>query len=81
MDIILSFQFRSISLLNVMQFGKPWLRVKLFIFHLNAKSSSTDNNELNKPNLKSLVHVGSEKSLVELGIRKNELLRKAKSKI
>ncbi len=30
-------------------------------------------NESNKPNLKSLAHIGSEKSLVELGVSKNEL--------
>ncbi len=38
------------------------------------KSSSTDYNELNKPNLKSLAHIGSEESLVELEVPKNELM-------
>ncbi len=39
----------------------------------NVKSSSTDYNESNNPNLKSLAHIGSEKSLVGLGIQKNDL--------
>ncbi len=41
----------------------------------SVKSSSTDYNESNKPNkpnLKSLAHIGSGKSLVELGVPKNE---------
>ncbi len=38
----------------------------------NVKLSSTDNNEPNKPNPKSLAHIESEKSLVELGVPKNE---------
>ncbi len=57
----------------VMRFRKPWLRVKLVNFDFSAKSSSTDYNESNKPTLKSLAHIGSEKSLVELGEPKNEL--------
>ncbi len=61
-------------------FRKPWLRVKLVDFDFRAKSSSTDYNELNKPNSKSLAHIGFEKSLVELGIPKNDLLRKLRSK-
>ncbi len=36
----------------------------------NVKSSSTDYNESNNPNLKYLTHIGSEKSLVELEIQK-----------
>ncbi len=39
----------------------------------SVKLSSTDYNEPNKPNLKSLAHIGSEKSLVELGVPKNKL--------
>ncbi len=40
---------------------------------VSAKSPSADYNELNKPNPKSLAHIRSEKSLVELGVPKNEL--------
>ncbi len=47
--------------------------MKLVNFHFSAESSSTDYNESNKPTLKSLAHIGSEKSLVELGVPKNEL--------
>ncbi len=47
--------------------------VKSVIFDVSAKSSSTDYNESNKPTPKFLAHVGSEKSLVELGLPKNEL--------
>ncbi len=36
-------------------------------FDSSAKSSSTGYNESNKPNPKSSAHIGSEKSLVELG--------------
>ncbi len=57
-----------------MRFRKPWLRVKLVNFDFEAKLSSTDHNELNKPTLKSRAHIGSEKSLVERGVPKNELL-------
>ncbi len=39
----------------------------------SVKSSDTDNNESNKPNPKSLAYTGSKKSLVELGVPKNEL--------
>ncbi len=56
-----------------MRFKKPWLMVKWVKFDFSAKSSSTDYNELNKPTLKSLVHIGSEKLSVELGVPKNEL--------
>ncbi len=42
-------------------------------FDFIAKLSSTDYNESNKPNRKSLAHIGSEKSLVEPGVPKNEL--------
>ncbi len=38
----------------------------------SVESSSTDYKESNKPNSRSLAHIGSEKSLVELGIPKNE---------
>ncbi len=56
-----------------MNFRKPWLRVKLVNFDFSAKLSSTDYNEWNKPTWKSLAHTGPEKSLVELGVPKNEL--------
>ncbi len=56
-----------------MRFRKPWLRAKSVNLDFSAKLSSTDYNELNKPTLKSLAHVGSEKLLVELGVPKNEL--------
>ncbi len=39
----------------------------------SVKSSNTDYNESNKPNPTCLAHIGSEKSLVELGVPKNEL--------
>ncbi len=39
----------------------------------SVKSSSTDYNESNEPNPKSLAHIRSEKSLVELGVPKNKL--------
>ncbi len=38
-----------------------------------VKSSSTDYNGSNKPNPKSLAHIESEKSLVKVGVPKNEL--------
>ncbi len=57
----------------VTRFRKTWLRVKLVNFDFSAKLSSTEYNESNKPTLKSLAHIGSEKSLVELGRPKNEL--------
>ncbi len=41
---------------------------------IRAKSLSTDYNESNKPTLESLVHIESEKSLVELGFPNIELL-------
>ncbi len=63
-----------------MRFRKPWFKVKLVNFNFNAKSSSTDYNESNKPDLKSLPHAGSKKSLVELGVPKNELSKKIKVK-
>ncbi len=52
---------------------KPRLKVKLVNFDFGAKWSSTNYNEWNKPTLKSLAHVGSKKSLVHLGVPKNEL--------
>ncbi len=56
-----------------MHFRKPWLGVKLVNFDFCAKSSGTDYNESNKPTLKALARMGPEKSLVELGVPKNEL--------
>ncbi len=52
---------------------KPWLRVKSGNFDFSAKLASTDYNESNKPTPKSLAHIRSEKSIVELGIPENEL--------
>ncbi len=46
-------------------------------FDFSAKLSSTDYNESNKLTLKSLAHMGSAKSHVELGVPKNELFRSA----
>ncbi len=56
-----------------MRFRKLWLKVKSINFDFSTKLSSTDYNESNKPTLKSLDHIGSVKSLVELGVPKNEL--------
>ncbi len=56
-----------------MRYRKSWHRVKSVNFDFSAKSSSTDYKESNKPTLKSLAHIGHEKSLVELGVSKNEL--------
>ncbi len=56
-----------------MRFKRPWLRVKSVTSDFSAELSSTDYNELSKPTPKSLAHIGSEKSLVELGVPKNEL--------
>ncbi len=45
-----------------MCFRKQWLRLMSVNFNFSAKlSSTTDYNELNKPNPKSLVHIGSNK--------------------
>ncbi len=41
----------------------------------SVKSSSTDYSNSNKSNLKSLAQIGSEKSLVELQVHKNELFQ------
>ncbi len=57
----------------VMRFGKSWLIVKSVSSDFSAKSSSTDYNELNKTTPKSVAHIGSKKSLVELCVPKNEL--------
>ncbi len=57
----------------MMRFRKPWLRVKSVNFDFSAKSSSTDYNESNKSVPKSLAYIGSEKSLFELEVPKNEL--------
>ncbi len=54
-------------------FRKPWLRVKLVNFDISAQSSSTGYNESNKPTPKALAHIGSEKSIVEVGVPKSEL--------
>ncbi len=62
-------------------FRKLWLRVKSVNFDFSAKLSSTDYNESNKPNLKYLSQIESQKLLVELGAPKDQLLRKSKSKI
>ncbi len=56
-----------------MRFREPWLRVKLISFDFSAKSSSTDYNESNKPTPKFLAHIVLKKSLVELGVPRNEL--------
>ncbi len=42
-------------------------------FDFSAKSSSTDYNESNKSIPKCLAHIGSEKTLVELEVSKNEI--------
>ncbi len=55
-----------------MHFRKPWPRVKSANFDFSAELSNTDYNESNKPTPKSLAHKESEKSLVELGVPKNE---------
>ncbi len=47
--------------------------MKLVNFDFSAKLSSTDYNESNKLILKSVAHMGSEKSDVKLGVPKNEL--------
>ncbi len=39
----------------------------------SVKSWSTDYNELNEPNPRSLAYIGPKKSLVELGVPKNEI--------
>ncbi len=54
----------------MMRFRKPWLRVKSVNFDFSAKSSSTDYNESNNSTRKSLAHIGSKKSLVELEVPK-----------
>ncbi len=41
--------------------------------HGGVKLSSTDYNELNKPNQKSLAYISSKKSLFRFGILKNKL--------
>ncbi len=46
--------------------------MKLIDFDFNAKSSSSD-NELNEPNMKSLTRIRSEKLLVKLRVPKMEL--------
>ncbi len=49
-----------------MRFRKPWLRMKLGNFDFSAKLSSIDYKKSNKPSPKFLVHIWSEKLLVEL---------------
>ncbi len=63
----------NLIILYVRCFRKPWLRVKAVNFGFMAKLSSTDYNESNKPNPKTLAYVGSKKLLVELGVPKKEL--------
>ncbi len=41
----------------------------------SVKSSSTDYNELKKPNPNSLRYIGSKKSLIEIAVPKNELFQ------
>ncbi len=67
---ILFFEMKN---LFEMRFRKPWLRAKLVNFDFSAKWSSIDYNESNKPSPKSLAHIRSEKSLVELSAPKNEI--------
>ncbi len=52
-----------------MHFRKP-RRVKLVNFDFRAKSSSTDYNDWNKPTLKSIAYIRSEKLLVEFEVPK-----------
>ncbi len=66
-------EFWEFFITFVIRFRRPWLRVKSVNFDFNAKSSSTEYNESNKPIPKSLAHKGSEKSLLQLGVPKNEL--------
>ncbi len=66
------FRFSSQSI-YVIRFRRPRPRAKSVNFDFSAKSASTDYKESNKPTAKSLAHVGSEKSLVELGVPKSEL--------
>ncbi len=54
-------------------FKKPWIGLKSVNFDFSAKSSSIDYNESNKPTPKSLAHIGSNRSLVELWVPKSEL--------
>ncbi len=63
-------QSEFVGFIYVMRFRKPWLRVKSVNFDFSVKLSSYDYNEANKPNPKSLAHVGSEKSLVEFEFQK-----------
>ncbi len=72
--------FKNQKCIYAMRFWKPRLRVKLVNFDYSAKLLSAD-NESNKPNRKSIPHIGFEKSLVDLGVPRNELSRKSKSKI
>ncbi len=60
-------------LVNVMCFRKLQLRVKLVNFDFSAKSSITDYNESNNSTWKSLPHMRSVKSLIELEVPKNQL--------
>ncbi len=56
-----------------MRFRKPWFRVKSVNFDFSAKLLSTGYKESNKPTPKSLARTGTEKSLVELKVPKNNL--------
>ncbi len=60
----------TLVILHVMCFRKLWLRMKYVNFDFSAQSSSNGYNESNKPTPKTLVHIGSEKSLVEVRVPK-----------
>ncbi len=70
---MLSSGLRCSASLSVMRYRKLWLRVKSLDFDLRAKLSSTDYNESNKTTPRPVAHIGSEKSLIELGVPKSEL--------
>ncbi len=65
--------YRKHCRIFVMDFRKPWLWVKLVNLDFCAKLSNTDYNESNKPIQKSVAHIESEKSFVELVVPKNDL--------
>ncbi len=70
---MLNLEFQKLSFFTSLHFSLYW-KVYFSPWVIGSvKSSSTNNNEPNKPNPKSLAHVGSEKLLVELGVPKNEL--------
>ncbi len=70
---LLNLEFQKMSFFTFSHFLLYW---KIYFSPRamgRVKSSSTDYNELNKPNPKPLAHIGCEKSLVQLGVPKNEL--------